>query len=158
MAEPVQSVKEVFEVHIPARLKAKPDLIGKINAVYQFHIAGAEGGNWSVDCTQPGGAVAAGTAAAPRCTVSMADADFLKLVERQAQRPDGLHDREDQDPGRHGAGHEAPAAARGLRRPARPAPIRTPRRRQIPVPPSALLAAASPSCSPPGVVPTSTPV
>ena len=80
MAEPVQSVKEVFEVHIPARLKAKPDLIGKINAVYQFNIAGAEGGTWSVDCTQPGGAVAAGSAAAPRCTVSMADADFLKLV------------------------------------------------------------------------------
>jgi putative sterol carrier protein len=80
MAEPVQSVKEVFEVHIPARLKAKPDLIAKINAVYQFNITGAEGGNWTVDCTQPGGVVAAGSAAAPRCTVSMADAEFLKLV------------------------------------------------------------------------------
>jgi putative sterol carrier protein len=80
MGEPVQSVKEVFEVHIPSRLKAKPDLIGKINAVYQFHIAGADGGAWSVDCTQPGGVVAAGTATAPRCTVSMVDADFLKLV------------------------------------------------------------------------------
>jgi len=80
MGEPVQSVKEVFETHIPARLKAKPDLIGKINAVYQFNISGAEGGAWSVDCTQPGGAVAVGSAASPRCTVSMVDADFLKLV------------------------------------------------------------------------------
>jgi len=80
MGEPVQSVKEVFETHIPARLKAKPDLIGKINAVYQFNISGAEGGAWSVDCTQPGGAVAMGNAVAPRCTVSMVDADFLKLV------------------------------------------------------------------------------
>jgi putative sterol carrier protein len=80
MSEPVQSVKDVFEVQIPARLKAKPDLIGKINAVYQFNISGAEGGAWSVDCTLPGGAVVMGTAAAPRCTVSMADADFLKLV------------------------------------------------------------------------------
>ena len=80
MAEAVQSVKEVFEVQIAARLKAKPDLIAKINAVYQFNIAGAEGGTWSVDCTQPGGAVVSGTAASPRCTVSMADADFLKLV------------------------------------------------------------------------------
>ena len=34
----------------------------------------------TVDCTQPGGAVVAGTAASSRCTVSMADADFLKLV------------------------------------------------------------------------------
>ena len=80
MGEPVQSVKEVFETHIPARLKAKPDLIGKINAVYQFNITGADGGAWSVDCTQPGGAVAVGNAVAPRCTVSMVDADFLKLV------------------------------------------------------------------------------
>jgi putative sterol carrier protein len=80
MGEPAQSVKEVFDVHIPARLKAKPDLIGKINAVYQFNIAGAEGGTWSVDCTQPGGSVAMGSAVAPRCTVSMVDADFLKLV------------------------------------------------------------------------------
>ena len=80
MAETVQSVTEVFEVHIPARLKAKPDLIEKINAVYQFNIAGAEGGTWSVDCTQPGGVVVKGSAAAPRCTVSMVDADFLKLV------------------------------------------------------------------------------
>jgi hypothetical protein len=80
MAETPQSVKEVFEVHIPARLQAKPDLIGKINAVYQFHIAGAGGGAWSVDCTTPGGAVVAGTAAEARCTVTMADGDFMKLV------------------------------------------------------------------------------
>jgi len=80
MAEAVQSVKDVFEIQIPARLQAKPDLIAKINAVYQFNIAGAEGGAWSVDCTRPGGAVSGGTSAAARCTVSMADADFLKLV------------------------------------------------------------------------------
>ena len=80
MAETVQSVKQVFEVQIPARLVAKPDLIAKINAVYQFNISGAEGGTWSVDCTQPGGAVVPGPAATPRCTVSMVDVDFLKLV------------------------------------------------------------------------------
>jgi putative sterol carrier protein len=76
----VQSVKEVFEIQIPARLKAKPDLIAKINAVYQFHIAGAEGGAWSVDCTLAGGSVTAGTAASAKCTVSMLDVDFMKLV------------------------------------------------------------------------------
>jgi hypothetical protein len=80
MADAVLSVKDVFEIQIPGRLKAKPDLIAKINAVYQFNIAGAEGGSWSVDCTLPGGAVAAGAVAGARCTVSMADADFLKLV------------------------------------------------------------------------------
>jgi putative sterol carrier protein len=76
----VQSVKEVFEIQIPARLKAKPDLIAKINAVYQFQIAGAEGGAWSVDCTLAGGSVSAGTVASAKCTVSMLDVDFMKLV------------------------------------------------------------------------------
>ena len=80
MSQTVESVKQVFEVNIPERLRSKPDLIGKINAIYQFNIAGAGGGSWSVDCTQPGGVVAAGTSASARCTVSMADADFLKLV------------------------------------------------------------------------------
>ena len=68
MGEPVQSVKDVFERHMPARLKAKPDVVAKINAVYQFNISGPGGGAWSVDCTAPGGAIAEGTAAAARCT------------------------------------------------------------------------------------------
>jgi len=79
MAEPVQSVKDVFERHIPERLKAKPDVVAKINAVYQFNISGPSGGAWSVDCTN-GGAIAAGTVPGARCTVAMADGDFLNVV------------------------------------------------------------------------------
>jgi len=80
MGEPVQSVKEVFERHMPARLKAKPDVVAKINAVYQFNISGPSGGSWSVDCTAPGGAIAEGTSASARCTVAMTDADFINVV------------------------------------------------------------------------------
>ena len=56
MAGPVQTVKDVFERHMPERLKAKPDVVAKINAVYQFNISGEGGGSWAVDCTSPGGA------------------------------------------------------------------------------------------------------
>ena len=80
MAEAPSSVKDVFEKHLPPRLAAKPDVVGKINAVYQFNISGPGGGQWSVDCTQPGGKITAGTAAAPKCTVACADADFLNIV------------------------------------------------------------------------------
>ncbi len=80
MPEPVTSVKDVFEKHIPAKLQAKPDVVSKINAVYQFNIAGPGGGSWSVDCTQPGGRVEAGTAATPKCTVAAVDQDFLNIV------------------------------------------------------------------------------
>ena len=79
MGEPVRNVRDVFERHLPERLKAKPDVVAKINAIYQFNISGADGGTWSIDCTS-GGQVSPGTAAAARCTVAMTDADFLAVV------------------------------------------------------------------------------
>jgi hypothetical protein len=80
MAEPVTSVKDVFERHIPTRLQSKPDVVAKIGAVYQFNITGPGGGAWLVDCTAPGGRVEAGTAAAAKCTVAATDQDFLNIV------------------------------------------------------------------------------
>ena len=80
MADPVTSVKDVFEKHIPAKFQAKPDVVQKINAVYQFNITGPGGGTWSVDCTQPGGRIQPGSAATPKCTVAAVDQDFLAIV------------------------------------------------------------------------------
>ncbi len=80
MAEQAASVKDVFERHMPERLRSKPDLVTKINAVYQFNISGPGGGQWAVDCATPGGAVSSGTSGSARCTVNCADADFLNIV------------------------------------------------------------------------------
>lgn len=80
MADPVSSVKDVFEKHIPAKLQAKPDVVGKINAIYQFTISGPGGGTWSVDCTQAGGKVQPGPAHNAKCTVSATDQNFLDIV------------------------------------------------------------------------------
>jgi SCP-2 sterol transfer family protein len=80
MASPVESIKDLFERHMPERLKAKPDVVAKINAVYQFNVSGPGGGAWSVDCTAPGGLVAAGTSGVARCTVVITDADLLNVV------------------------------------------------------------------------------
>lgn len=74
------NVKDVFEQHIPARFQAKPDVVEKINAVYQFNITGPGGGTWTVDCTAPGGKIAAGSAPNAKCTVSATDLDFLNIV------------------------------------------------------------------------------
>jgi putative sterol carrier protein len=75
-----QTVKDVFEQHIPGKFKAKPDVVSKINAVYQFNISGPDGGSWAVDCTAPGGRITQGSTPNPRCTVSATDADFLNIV------------------------------------------------------------------------------
>ncbi len=80
MAGEASSVRDVFEKHMPQRLQKKPDVVSKINAIYQFNISGPNGGQWTVDCTHPGGSVTAGTAAAAKCTVSATDADFLNIV------------------------------------------------------------------------------
>jgi predicted lipid carrier protein YhbT len=80
MAEQASSVKDIFERHMPDRLKSKPDLVTKINAVYQFNISGAAGGQWAVDCATPGGAVTEGPSQSARCTVNCTDADFLSIV------------------------------------------------------------------------------
>ncbi len=80
MADSVTNVKDVFEKHIPARLLSKPDVVSKINAVYQFNITGPGGGSWSVDCTQPGGRVQAGSVNDAKCTVAAVDQDFLAIV------------------------------------------------------------------------------
>jgi hypothetical protein len=80
MAEQVTSVKDVFERHIPAKLQAKPDVVQKINAIYQFTISGPGGGSWTVDCTRAGGEVTSGTAPNAKCTVAATDADFLNIV------------------------------------------------------------------------------
>jgi hypothetical protein len=80
MAGQAGSVKDVFEKHMPDRLHDKPDVVAKINAVYQFNISGPGGGQWSVDCTKPGGAVTSGSSAQAKCTVSCSDGDFLNIV------------------------------------------------------------------------------
>lgn len=80
MAEAVTSVKDVFERHIPTRLQSKPDVVGKINSVYQFQINGPGGGAWTVDCTKPGGEVGPGTSPAAKCTVTATEQDFLAIV------------------------------------------------------------------------------
>jgi putative sterol carrier protein len=80
MAGQAASVKDVFERHMPERLQSKPDVVSKINAIYQFNISGPGGGQWAVDCTKPGGAVTSGQASAAKCTVHCTDADFLNIV------------------------------------------------------------------------------
>jgi len=80
MADQAANVKDVFERQMPARLKAKPDLVSKINAVYQFNISGPDGGQWAVDCATPGGVITTGASAGAKCTVNCTDGDFLSIV------------------------------------------------------------------------------
>ncbi len=71
------AVKAIFD-EMAKRIAAKPELVQKIGAVYQFDVAGA--GTWSVDLKNAPGGVTNAAAAAPNCTISMATDDFIGLM------------------------------------------------------------------------------
>jgi putative sterol carrier protein len=73
------NAKEVFETFLPERLKAKPDVVTKINSSYKFIINGEGGGTWVVDLTKAGGAISAGDGDA-KCSITMAAPDFVDLM------------------------------------------------------------------------------
>lgn len=75
----VTSVQEVFETLMPEKLKAKAEIIQKINSSYKFILQGDGGGTWIVDLTDPAGKITAGEGEA-KCNVTMAASDFIDVI------------------------------------------------------------------------------
>ena len=77
------TAKDIMEKEIPSALQAKPELAKDINAVIHFDITGEGGGKWTLDCTKSSDWVTSGTEGTPKMTVSMSDADFVKIRAKQ---------------------------------------------------------------------------
>jgi hypothetical protein len=75
--------KTILEIDIPALLTQKPDLARDINAVIHFVITGDGGGTWTMDLTKPTNWVVAGAEGTPKMTVTVSDADFVKIRAKQ---------------------------------------------------------------------------
>ncbi|MBI4365651.1 MAG: SCP2 sterol-binding domain-containing protein [Deltaproteobacteria bacterium] len=75
------SVHEIFTQRLPEKLKNKPEVVQGVNAVVEFQLAGDGGGTWTLDCTQPGGAIQSGSQGNAKVTVLMAVADFLEMMD-----------------------------------------------------------------------------
>jgi hypothetical protein len=70
---------EFFEKYMPEKLIAKPDLAASVKAIFQFDITGA--GTWTIDLSTPPGAVRDGPAETPGCIITVAKADWEKLLD-----------------------------------------------------------------------------
>lgn len=70
---------EFFEKFMPEKLIAKPDLAESVKASFQFDITGA--GIWTIDLTTPPGAVREGPVESPGCIITVAKADWEKLLD-----------------------------------------------------------------------------
>lgn len=75
----VESPAQLFEEHVPNRLKEKPELVEKINSSYKFLVSGDAGGTWFVDLTTPGGAITQEDKEA-KCTVTITDENLVAIV------------------------------------------------------------------------------
>lgn len=79
--------KQIFEEQIAGRL-ADPDqaeAAKELDAVYQFHITGDNGGDWVVDTRNA--KVEAATRDDADCTITVADEDFVGLVKGETAGP-----------------------------------------------------------------------
>jgi len=75
----VSSANDVFQTQIPGRLKAKPELVTKINSVFKFIITGEGAATWLVDLTTPGGKVEKADGQA-NCTITVGGQDLVDIV------------------------------------------------------------------------------
>ena len=76
---PVESAREVFEVHMPKRFADAPGLAAGVNAVYKFVLTGDGGGTWSVNLTREPASATEEDAEA-QCTITLPSSVFVDIV------------------------------------------------------------------------------
>lgn len=74
--------KSVITENIANKLKAHPELLKTVNAIFEFNITGATGGVWTLDVTEESGGVIADGAsdAEKKIVITVADADFMNII------------------------------------------------------------------------------
>ena len=75
----IESVREIFELHLPKRFEKRPELVEKVNASYKFVVTGEDASTWMVDMTQPGGSVTEEDKDA-NCTITVDATNLLDIM------------------------------------------------------------------------------
>jgi len=76
MATPAEQISKIED-----NLRANPEKVAGLNAVFQFDLSGENGGVWHVELANGDGHVAEGPAESPGVTIAMAAEDFVALTE-----------------------------------------------------------------------------
>ena len=75
--------KAVFEL-LGSQLSSHPEVVAKVQGVYQWVITGDGGGKWVVDLKNGGGSVKEGEAEKADCTITVAGDSFVKMMTGKA--------------------------------------------------------------------------
>jgi len=70
---------ELFE-QLQQRVASRPELVQEVGAIYQFDITGAEGGSWTVDLSNPPGAVRSGACEDADCIITVGQDDIVGIM------------------------------------------------------------------------------
>jgi putative sterol carrier protein len=71
--------KEFFEKFMPEKIGNNPNLAASVKAVFQFDVKDA--GTWTIDLATPPGEVREGPAENPGCVITVAKADWEKVLD-----------------------------------------------------------------------------
>lgn len=66
------------------KLEANPEVSAKINLILQFVVSGEGGGSWWLDLTRTPGKIEEGMNDGAACKITMAAADFVAMVNNEA--------------------------------------------------------------------------
>jgi putative sterol carrier protein len=75
-----KDAQELFDVMVPAGLKAFPDKAREVNAIYAFKISGDGGGEWTADLTANPPTIVKGDSGNAQCTIEVAHDDFKQML------------------------------------------------------------------------------
>jgi putative sterol carrier protein len=78
-----ETPKEFMEL-LKAKLNGNPDAGKGINAIFQFLLAGENGGDWWIDLTKSPAVVEEGNNVNADCTISMDADDFTAMMKKTA--------------------------------------------------------------------------
>ena len=101
---------EIFS-EINSRIAADPAKTAGMNAVYAFDLNGEAPGQYHISLKDGTADVGEGVAGESEHHDHDEIRGLRRPRHRQARRDHGVHERQDQDQGRHGAGDEAPVGA-----------------------------------------------
>jgi putative sterol carrier protein len=72
-------IKKLFNETLPAGIAKSPEKAKEVGHKFQLNITGDGGGEWFIDCLAP--SCVAGNPGGSECAITIAEADFQKLVE-----------------------------------------------------------------------------
>lgn len=66
--------------NLEKKIAQRPELVDEVAGIYQFDVAGDDGGSWTIDLKTPPGAVRKGPTDDADCVIKLGESDFVGIM------------------------------------------------------------------------------